>query len=147
MGDETITLDEWKARGPACDVWAEAGAERSRHLDIASAIEEIVDGLGALPDSDDECIVVEGWTRRSAEGFLDGSIIERALESLDDEFGDPDGGYSEPTPAMREAEAAFIRAVLAEYPVWSCYTAVLVRVPVLPWVRDNCPGWLEADDE
>lgn len=58
-----------------------------------------------------------------AEGALDG-----LLEALNDEYGEPDGGYTASTDAMRAAARAFVRSVLAEYEVWMCDIVETVTV-------------------
>jgi hypothetical protein len=46
--------------------------------------------------------------------------IERALDNLDEEYGDPDGDPTEPTEAMKAAALAFGRAVVADYVPFMC---------------------------
>jgi hypothetical protein len=45
-----------------------------------------------------------------AEGYL-----ERILEDLDEEFGDPEGDSTKPTDGMNRAALAFVDSVLKEY--------------------------------
>ena len=70
--------------------------------------------------------------------------LERLLESLDEEDGNPDGP-TEPTPAMVVAEAAFHAAVLAEYKSWNVESVpgTLERVDVREWIQEHDPGWLQ----
>jgi len=46
-------------------------------------------------------------------------VLEHTLETLDEEYGDPDGGPTEPTEAVKAAALAFARAVVADYSVWA----------------------------
>jgi len=46
--------------------------------------------------------------------------LERTLERLDEEYGDPDGDTTDATDAMKEAALVFGRAVVAEYVPWQC---------------------------
>ena len=48
------------------------------------------------------------------------TALERTLDDLDENYGDPDGDYSDPTEAMKSAARAFARAVLADYVPWAC---------------------------
>lgn len=50
-----------------------------------------------------------------AEGYL-----ERILEDLDEEFGDPEGDSTKPTDGMRRAALAFVDSVLKEYTPYNC---------------------------
>ena len=52
---------------------------------------------------------------RFAENYL-----ERILEDLDEEYGDPEGDTTEPTDAMKRAALAFVDAVFREYEPWNC---------------------------
>lgn len=139
-----MTYEEWCAAPVECAFWDAHQRETLVHADIHDAVEDYVDGMGELPADEEATVRVTGYNPQSAAGFLDGSVLERALESLDEEFGDPNAGeYTQPTEAMRAAEAAFISAVLAEYHVWTCDKVVDVDVPILPWVREHRPDWLE----
>lgn len=57
------------------------------------------------------------WRSRNAlaEGYL-----ERILEDLDEEFGDPEGDATEPTASMKRAALAFVDSVMKEYRPWNC---------------------------
>lgn len=116
------------------------------------------DDLGETIDLHLEAIDRELWPeileiecfRQSVvpETFLASVALDRVLECLDEEFGNPDGDYSDPTDAMKAAEAVFIKAVLFEYSVWSCEeTGEVERVNVLEWVRENRPDWLDDNGE
>ena len=48
------------------------------------------------------------------------AVLDRLLEDLDDDYGDPDGDLTEPTDGMKWAAKVFIDAVLKEYVVWTC---------------------------
>ena len=47
-------------------------------------------------------------------------VLERTLEWLDEEFGNPDGDATDATDGMNEAAQAFGRVVVAEYVAWQC---------------------------
>jgi len=72
-------------------------------------------------------------------------VLERALEDLDEEYGDPDGGPTSPTPAMLAAEVEFLRVLRAEYEPWACEeVGQPVEIDVMDWVRREHPDWLEG---
>jgi hypothetical protein len=54
----------------------------------------------------------------SAES-IGNNALERVLDNLDEELGDPDGDPFEPTSAMKEAALAFGKAILADYKPWA----------------------------
>jgi hypothetical protein len=49
-------------------------------------------------------------------------VLEMTLEPLDEEYGDPGGDSTEPTPEMRAAAEAFVQVVLDQYTPWACET-------------------------
>lgn len=76
------------------------------------------------------------------------SPLEYMIECLDEEYSDPEGDYSVPTPAMREAERVFIQAVLKEYKSWLCEpTGVKHTVRAYDWIKENAPQWLDHMEE
>lgn len=59
-------------------------------------------------------VAVKDW------GGMGGRVLERVLEELDEEYGDPNGDFPEPTKAMKEAADTFMKVVLDEYVPWNC---------------------------
>lgn len=58
------------------------------------------------------------------------SILESELNTLDEEYGDPDGDYTEPTEAMKEAALTLARVILRDYKPWVCeFTGEVVEIP------------------
>ncbi len=47
-------------------------------------------------------------------------ILEELLETLDDEYGDPDGDNTKPTKKMREASLELAKVMKEEYVSWMC---------------------------
>jgi hypothetical protein len=74
------------------------------------------------------------------------SVLDDLLERLDEEHADPEGDFTRPTPAMKEAEAAFLDVVRHEYKVWMCEPIGHEDVDVEEWIREEHPEWLEVDD-
>ena len=123
-----MTYEEWKAAPVAVEYWSVEDADTT-----FSTLDEAVE---ATAHTNAVSVRVIGWRTRSAVGLLDGSVLERALEALDDEFA-REGEWTEPTQKMKDAEAAFIAALLAEYEINSCEECVEVDVPIAAWVRDR----------
>ena len=70
-------------------------------------------------------------------------VLGNLIEMLDEEYADPDKvEATKPTQTMKEAEQAFIEAVLAEYKPWLCDLTTRETVHVPTWIREN-PEWLD----
>lgn len=121
--------------------------ERLTDTDPNEAIEMFLDGIprAGWP----ETLQVYGWKRVPVvvSGFTCERALDRLLEDLDEEYGDPDGGSTDPTPAMVAAARVFADAVGAEYVKTSwpheIDTTFKLEVNVLEWVREHAPGWLK----
>lgn len=48
------------------------------------------------------------------------NYLERILEDLDEEYGDPEGDATRPSDAMKRAALAFVDSVFKEYEPWNC---------------------------
>lgn len=68
-------------------------------------------------------------------------VLERVLEDLDEEHGNPDGA-PDPTRKMIAAATEFVRVIREEYTVWTCSIVGKEEVQVEPWVREHEPEWL-----
>jgi hypothetical protein len=123
--------------------WGAPHCERYTHTDPDDAIEEILDEASGPPADYGEVVVVEVAPVNVA--LYAYSVLDPLLNDLDEEYGDPEGEPTEPTKAMKQAAAAFVRAVVADYKVWLCEpTGNEVRVNALDWVRVHRPHWLEV---
>jgi hypothetical protein len=126
------------------DYWGAHEEERLVHEDKDEAIEAILDDCAEMP----ETIKVCGYARMRPniiEAYK-GDVLERLLESLDEEHADPDGDSTEPTEAMKEAEAAFLAVVDKEYESWACEEITQEIVNVQEWVKTHRPGWTENQE-
>lgn len=47
-------------------------------------------------------------------------ILEDIIENLDDHYGDPDGGTTEPTDRMKKASLELANAIVDDYQSWAC---------------------------
>lgn len=102
--------------------------EDLQHRSIEDAVEEWRENLvGLLDDETDvlalpETVTVYGYAQMPLP-FAE-HIGERALEAvidwLDEEHGNPDDYYTEPSQAMRAAANAFGEAIRANYVPWMC---------------------------
>lgn len=116
------------------------GAEELRHTSIGRAVEDWADQLdGALP----ETVTVYGWTRAETGPVIRGmagpfGLLESLLERLDEDYGGDDP--SSPTPAMIEAEKAFLAVIAAEYVPWTCELVERRAVPVADHVPASWMG-------
>lgn len=95
--------------------------ERLTHETIEDALDAYGDSIHPAPTP--ESVEVFGFARMEIDlDFWSNDVLTRFIESVDEEYGDPDDGYSEPTEAMKTAAKAFVRAVVADYKsrVWAC---------------------------
>lgn len=93
-----------------------------------------IDGQEFLDDSIEEVIEriknelnnikwpIEVFEHKPIEIYLFGSgLIERILEELDDEYGNPyTTSYTKPTDAMIEAADNLVDVIKRDYNVWAC---------------------------
>lgn len=115
-------------------------AEIITHTDRFSAIEDYLDGLDRpFPKT----IEVFGYAPMKPSISFRSYPLESILESLDEEFGNPNGDGTKPTEAMKEAEKAFIEVIEREYQSWMCEIVTTETVVVEDWVKENYPEWLE----
>lgn len=57
------------------------------------------------------------------------AVLGYLLDLFDDEYGDPDGDNTDPTPGMKAAAETFVQAILSEYVPWQCEpTGEIIRV-------------------
>lgn len=93
--------------------------------------------LAALPKT----IELIGFKRMEASAVeYTGNVLDSLLESIDEEYGDPDN-YSEPTAEMKDLERAFIEGVLKLYTPWACEESAKRTVVVADWIAENQPEW------
>ncbi len=126
------------------EYWDSDDEERLIHTDIDEAIESILDGTDKLPEKLEIC----GFARMELPGveFLATDVLDRLLEGLDEDHGDPDGSYTSGTDKMKEAAVKFTATVLDEYVSWACEIVKRETVDVAAWVKENRPEWLEQEE-
>lgn len=120
--------------------WTCRDSERLTCESVDEAVEEYLD---AVPMYEwPETLTVRGFEPQAATYDGD-TVLERMLEHLDEEYGDPDGDPTEPTEEMKAAADAFVTVVLAGYRSWACEECETVDVNVREWVKENRPDRLE----
>ena len=127
------------------EYWDSEDEERLTHTDREEAIESILDDIGKLPEKIEIC----GFARMKlpeAESLAT-DVLERLLEGLDEDYGDPEGDYTNGTAEMKEAAVKFIATVLDEYVSWACEIVKRETVDVAAWVKKNRPDWLEQQSK
>jgi len=98
--------------------------------DIEEVIERLVEDASEVGDTHAEAVNRLAWPlevlvfRRMDAQTLAPGIADRcrdlALETLDEELGDPDGDFTQATDAIEEAAQEFARKMCAEDEVWNC---------------------------
>lgn len=89
---------------------------------------------GEWPEDQPDVIELVGYAREEPS-ICPGISLDHLLEHLDEEYGDPQGGIDDPTPAMIAAEKAFHEVVLAEYETWACKPVTRRLVNVRAWLK------------
>ena len=120
------------------------GEEILRHETRDEAIEAYLDDCFNVPAkfSDlPETVTLHGFSPMKVSVGSCGAL-ESMLESLDEEYANPDGDPTKPTEKMRTAEAAFIAVVESEYVPWMCEEVASEEVNVMEWVKEHRPDWL-----
>ncbi len=68
-------------------------------------------------------------------------VLEYMLESLDQEYGDPDGDPYDPTPVMKIAAKDLCEIIQKEYVSWNCEpSGVEETVNVKDWIKARWPA-------
>ena len=122
--------------------WGLEDDERLTHSEMDDAVESMLDGMDdikALPETIEICgyAYMEPGVKKEAE-----NILERLLEGLDEEYGNPDGGCTKATDSMKKASETFVAAILKDYTVWACDLVARETVNVQKWIKENRPDWL-----
>ena len=123
--------------------WDSEDEERLTHTDQDDAIECILDM--SMPGELSGTLEICGYAHLElprAESLCD-HVLEHILEGLDEEHGDPEGSYSEPTDNMKKAAKVFVTAVLSEYMGWACEIVERKNIDVAAWVKEHRPDWPE----
>lgn len=95
-------------------------AEHISHHSVKDAVETWADNQH--PDPLPEMVMVHGYAplELPSAASLARDALDRILESLDEEYADPDDSTTKPTAAMRAAALQFAETIRAEYDSWMC---------------------------
>ncbi len=122
--------------------WGTKDTERLVHDCADDAIEAIIGDLDD-PIAEIGDVTVHEYKSESLN-FSANQLLSEILERLDEDYGDPDGDLTQPTPAMLAAAQTFASALRTDYFVWRCVTTGrTVTVNALEWVKQHRPDWLE----
>jgi len=127
------------AEGREVVYWGQRDANQLTYTDKDEAIEEILDGIDKFPSTIEICGYAEmrpNWAHYAP--------LESMLDNLDEEYGDIDGGYTEPTPDMKKAEEAFMSVIAEEYKPGACEVITQETIDVAEWIKVHRPDWLEV---
>lgn len=117
--------------------------EELRHETIDDAIESYLEDY--YDEQYPEIIMCYGFARAlvSCENI---QILEYLLEHLDEQYNNPDNGFTEPTETMKQAEETFKSAVASEYRPWACDQITAVKINVQQWISENRPHWAKPPE-
>ena len=114
--------------------WGAEDQERLTHDDMDEAIEELLDGADPMPATLTIC-------RYTPMTLVMPDVLEWLLETLDEEYSNPDDDYTKPTEAMKVAAEGFLDIVRAEYHVWACDLVERKEIDTAAWIKEHRPGW------
>ena len=119
-------------------------SERLVHRSANAAVESYLDTMDEFP----ETVTVQAYVPKEIEEehirWAANDTLDRLLEKLDEDYGDPDEA-TEWTDGWRSEALLFARAVVSTYHVGSYVPqGEPVTVDVLAWVAANRPDWNRA---
>jgi len=104
---------------------------------VDEAVDDFLEPFFGPPRPHPDTIDLHGYARMRV-GFLKGDTLDRTIEDLDEEYGDPDGNDDSPkTDKMYAAEAAYHQAIVEGYEPWACEPVVTVTIDLRKWHRWN----------
>lgn len=124
------------------EFWGSENDERLSYDNMDEAIESILEDSGETTGTLEIC----GFTRVDPPtvDWFASEILECALENLDCDLGDPEGG-TDPTSEMIEASKTFATELLKEYKIWACEVIERKTIDINKWIKENNPEWLKGD--
>lgn len=127
-GDNAAKIDFW-THNP--------DQEQLDYEDIDDAVQACLDEIPKGEEPED--VQMYGFARENPpDAALEAKcILEVLIEALDDEYGDPEGGPSEVTPAMEAAAKEFVEKVLADYRVWRCRLVGSKTINLKAWMEEQ----------
>lgn len=118
--------------------WGFNGDDRLTCTTIDELVEKFYDEYegNALPEE----IEIVGFNRmiiNDNNNIYSKNVINGLLESLDEEYGNPDDDYTSPTPSMTEAAKEFVSKILVEYEPWACEEVCKLKVKILDYISQE----------
>lgn len=111
--------------------------------DRNEAIEAYLDGLDERP----LLLKIYGWSVVECDpNWLGGVAVKALLDTLDEEYGDPNGKATESDYLMMKDEEALIKTVVSRYSVWRCEKVYEGLIETDRWVKGYRPDWLAGGD-
>jgi hypothetical protein len=130
--------------------WGLYNQELLVHTNPEEVIEEYVDQMDEITE---ELLVkvgeliVYGYVPMKISSFSPSICLDRLIEDLDEEYGNPNGDPFTATEAMKKAETKFLTVVKKEYTPWACEcNGEKHVVNLLQWVKENRPDLLEKEN-
>lgn len=125
-------------------LWGEEGQDPHTADSLNEAMEDLLDNC-----YDGSILAMEPFTMVAVRPMLvtpsDYALrhqLECIIETLDEEYGDPDAPDWTPTKEVTLAHDLFITQLCADYPVWLCAQASRLKVDPTDWCVDNNPDRL-----
>ena len=112
--------------------YAEFIPSRSRDQAIKEELEDYLYATDELPDTF-TLVRYERMTIKPSEI----SPLEDVLQQLDEEYGNPEVDYTEPTESMLRAEREFAEAILSEYKPFMCKHVEEELIDVKAWLKEH----------
>ena len=112
--------------------------------DRGDCIEAYLDNMHGEPLP--RTVRIETYRRMDAQSrILNAKPLEAVIENVEEDFGGEWRDSSDAfTPAMEEAEKAFLAVVAKEYVPWQCEIdgSLTEDIDVEAWIREHVPEWL-----
>jgi hypothetical protein len=136
----------WRARKERFDFWScYPDSDQLYWTDPDEAIRECLANMGYLGNEPLQpkldagllplTVKVYGWRRKETD-IRDFHVLDSLMDDLDEEYGGGDDPV-EVTPAMEEAEKAFMAVMKKEYVPWQCERVHEETINVLEWIKGN----------
>jgi hypothetical protein len=122
------------------EFWAVGDSEKLQFENKDEALFDFCESFvlpdGTLSDDLPEQVELIGYARMIPK-IREGSTLERILEYLDDEYGDPNGSPTTPTRKMIDAERMLHDVVIEDYESWACRAVTKIVVNLKNWISER----------
>jgi len=136
----------WDTEDTECLQYTEIDPAIKSALDGMIKIKSVLDGMDSIDDLP-ETLEMRGYARLEPNIKIEAdNVLYTILESLDEEFGNPDSYPTKATDNMKTAAKKFVATVLDEYTLWTCEIVERKTINVQDWIKENYPNWLKEND-